>query len=512
LFVALFRSGSQNDSTPLQLKLNHLAEVIAKLGLSAGLLLFFCLMIRYFTELNEPGRTAADKAQNFISILIIAVTVIVVAVPEGLPLAVTLALAFATRRMTAENLLVRVLASCETMANTTVVCTDKTGTLTQNKMSVVAGSVGVHLKFADRLAENKSRANANDDMDAEVEHPPESPVVTRRRGRMDFSMDMAEIDKAVNGPVRRLFNEAVAVNSTAFEGEDEKGNMGFIGSKTETALLAFTKNQGWKDYKEVRNETGIVQVFPFSSERKCSGVVVRVPGMKGVRMHVKGASELLERLSTQHIHVANPNSKSFSEADAAVAEREDAPVKVVDFTEETKLNVERSIIFYANQSLRTIALCYRDFPVWPPPGVTLSDNGEVEDFAQINKDLTLLAITAIEDPLRPGVTQAVKECQDAGVQVKMCTGDNVLTARSIATQCGIFTPGGLIMEGPHFRTLSDAELVEVLPRLQILARSSPQDKERLVAHLRADPLREVVGVTGDGMNDACVCVREAFNR
>ncbi len=143
---------SDAEDTPLQSKLNRLADLIAWLGSAAGIILFTALMIRFFVHLaQEPDRSSNDKAQDFIQILIIAVTVVVVAVPEGLPLAVTLALAFATKRMTKMNLLVRLLGACETMANASVVCTDKTGTLTQNEMSVVAGSIGVNFKFADRL-------------------------------------------------------------------------------------------------------------------------------------------------------------------------------------------------------------------------------------------------------------------------------------------------------------------------------------------------------------------------
>ena len=115
------------------------------------------------------------------------------------------------------------------------------------------------------------------------------------------------------------------------------------------------------------------------------------------------------------------------------------------------------------------------------------------------KDLTLIGITGIEDPLREGVREAVIKCHRAGVTVKMCTGDNVLTARSIATQCGIFTKGGIIMEGPVFRKLSQPEMVEIVPRLQVLARSSPEDKKILVETLKM--IGEVVGVTGDGTND-----------
>ena len=120
-------------------------------------------------------------------------------------------------------------------------------------------------------------------------------------------------------------------------------------------------------------------------------------------------------------------------------------------------------------------------------------------YEDIVQDLTLIGIVGIEDPLRDGVRKAVEDCQKAGVAVKMCTGDNVLTARSIATQCGIFTAGGVIMEGPVFRLLDDSQMLEIVPRLQVLARSSPEDKKILVEKLRA--LGEIVGVTGDGTND-----------
>ena len=381
-------------------------------------------MIRFFVNLaQDPNRTADQKAQNFIDILIIAVTLVVVAVPEGLPLAVTLALAFATRRMTKENLLVRVLGSCETMGNATVICTDKTGTLTQNKMSVVAGSVGVHLKFADRLVENAGRSNANDDLDekAAVEVP--------RRGRKDFALDMDEINKAVTGPLRKLLNDSIAINSAAFEGKDENGNMGFVGSKTETALLAFAKARGWTNYDEVRKSSDILQAYPFSSVRKASAVVVRLAN-GGARVFFKGASEILQKKSTRHVHIGNPHAQSYSEDDRNYAISEEGPVRTAEFNDETTANIERTIIFYANQSLRTIALCYRDFESWPPANISTTETGDL-DWNELARDMTLVAITAIEDPLRVGVTESVRTCGEAGVAVKMCTGDNVLTARLV---------------------------------------------------------------------------------
>ncbi|GAA5999611.1 calcium-transporting ATPase PMC1 [Rhodotorula paludigena] len=490
------------EDTPLQLKLNYLAELIAWLGSGAGLVLFVALMIRFFVKLGtDPDRSADDKADNFISILIISVTVVVVAVPEGLPLAVTLALAFATRRMTKMNLLVRVLGACETMANATCVCTDKTGTLTTNKMTVVAGSIGVHLKFVSRLEENAARTNANDDRDPEQvsaagDHADDEKATEQRidapkprEGRLDFTTDMSDIARHATPALRKLLNESVVVNSTAFEGTDEHGTTGgFVGSKTETALMAWAQSQGWEHWKEVRERADIVQMVPFSSERKCMGVVVRLAN-GSYRLYLKGASEVLAKLATRHVVV---------EENGASTESEDDEVPTVEFDDETRGNISRTIIFYACQSLRTIALCSRDFASWPPKGAATNDDGEVE-YESMAQDLTLIAITAIEDPLREGVANAVATCQRAGVAVKMCTGDNVLTARSIATQCGIFSKGGIIMEGPVFRKLTEAQRLEVVPNLQVLARSSPEDKKVLVETLKS--MGEVVGVTGDGTND-----------
>lgn len=454
------------EATPLQVKLNGLAELIVYVGSVAGGLLFLALLIRFFVELKTiPGRTPDEKGQEFIKALIISVVLIVAAVPEGLPLAVTLALAFATNRMTRQNLLVRVLGSCETMANATVVCTDKTGTLTQNVMTVVAGSLGVKGKFVRELAENGERTNAGE----------------ADNTRDDFSFDMNEFNQVASPELQTLLNEAICICSTAFEDKNEKGELEFVGSKTETALLRFAKDLNWADYKKVREGADIVQMIPFSSELKAMGVVVKV-GNK-YRLYAKGASEILTKNCSSHVVV---NHKRSGDELGSTA-----------FTEETRENIARSIIFYANQSLRTLAMCYRDFESWPPAGINASS--EEVPFEQIAKELTLISVTGIEDPLRAGVREAVQQCHRAGVAIKMCTGDNVLTARSIANQCGIFTAGGIVMEGPVFRKLSPADRNEIVPRLQILARSSPEDKKLLVQTLKDQG--EVVGVTGDGTND-----------
>jgi Ca2+-transporting ATPase len=455
------------EATPLQVKLNGLAELIVYVGSIAGGLLFLALFIRFCVELRTiPGRSPDEKGQDFIKALIISVVLIVAAVPEGLPLAVTLALAFATNRMTRQNLLVRVLGSCETMANATVVCTDKTGTLTQNVMTVVAGSLGVKGKFVRNLSENGARTNAGE----------------ADNTRDDFSFDMAEFNQVASPELQTLLNEAICINSTAFEDKNEKGELEFVGSKTETALLRFAKDLDWADYKKVRDGAEVVQMIPFSSELKAMGVVVK-HGNK-YRLYTKGASEILTKNCSTHVVVNHTRSGD--------------ELGTTEFNEDTRENISRTIIFYANQSLRTLAMCYRDFESWPPKNVESNDAGEVP-FEAISSDLTLIAVTGIEDPLRDGVREAVQQCHRAGVAIKMCTGDNVLTARSIANQCGIFTAGGIVMEGPVFRKLSQADRNEIVPRLQILARSSPEDKKLLVKTLKDQG--EVVGVTGDGTND-----------
>ena len=420
-------------------------------------------------------------------------SLIVVAVPEGPPLAINLALAFATKRMTAEHLLVRNLGSCDTVANIFVVCTNKTGTLTQNVMSVVAGSIGVHAKFVRNLNENKARANApnreqDQPQEQDITEAIDEPQVNRKHAD-DFSIELDDINTILSPQLRRLFNQLIAVNSTAFEdiGPETK-DPAFVGSKTEAALLQFAKGLGLENWKETRESAQIMQMIPFSSEQKTMGVIVRLQS-GSYRLFFKGASEILTNKCTRHV-VVSKNPDHSQHADSEIE------VKAID--EVTKDNTSRTITFYANQMLRTIALCYRDFESWPPAGDHFQSANEVS-YEDLSRDMTLVAITGIEDPLRPGVRDAVTSCHRAGVTVKMCTGDSILTARSITTQCGIYTPGDIIMEGPVFRALSPLERLEVAPRLRVLARSSPEDTKVLVETLRS--LDMIVGVTGDGAND-----------
>ncbi|KAH9021978.1 Ca-transporting ATPase [Lactarius hengduanensis] len=469
-----------SENTPLQLKLNDLSEIISKIGSIAGGLLFTALLVRYFVQLgsHNPQRTPSEKGIAFVNILIIALTLVVVAVPEGLPLAVTHTLAFATKRMFKQNLLVRTLGSCETMAYASVICVDKTGTLTQNEMAVVAVSVGVHAKFVRKLEENRACTGS------EAQRDPNAK---------DIGVDLANLNTVLSHPLKELFNAAIAINSTVFEGIDpESGSPVFVGSKTETALLGFAEDLGWPNYKDTRDSANIIQIVPFSSDRKSTGCVVRLADGSH-RLYIKGASEVLARKCTRHVvvyrHTAN-GAPSGNE------------VETVPIGETEEDNISHTIASYASQPLRTIALCYRDFPNWPLQGARLLGKDEASksvDYDDLTIDLTLICIAVIEDPLRTGVREAVASCRKAGARVKMCTGDNVLTARSIAQQCGIYTPGGIVMEGSYFRTLLPDVMKAIVPRLQVLAQSSPEDKRLLVETLKE--LGEVVGVTGAGTDD-----------
>ncbi|KAF9997333.1 hypothetical protein BGZ79_008980, partial [Entomortierella chlamydospora] len=422
------------EETPLQVKLDHLAESIAKLGMAAAIAMLFTLVIKYFVQ-HSMADNFPDGAQIFsdmVRIVIQAITIVVVAVPEGLPMAVTLALAYATTQMLQDNNLVRVLSACETMGNATTVCSDKTGTLTQNKMTVVEGTLS--LKSFTSVEESK-------------------------KWKAEVNPDIAQI-----------IIEGIAVNSSAFEDKDERGNLAFVGSKTESALLGFIKFLG-ASYSNIRADVKIAKIYPFSSAKKTMSCVVETQGgQEKYRLYVKGASEIVLRACTHYVD-------------------SDGQVKALD--ENARAKFDQIISGYADKALRTIALSYRD--------VSSSDFKKFTDDEAPNAKLTCLGVVGIQDPLRPGVVESVRDFAKAGVRVRMITGDNIQTARAIAKNAGILIKGGLAMTGPEFRVLSKEEQTEAVKRLQVLARSSPTDKTIVVRRLQE--LGEVVAVTGDGTND-----------
>jgi P-type Ca2+ transporter type 2C len=454
--------------TPLQSKLNNLAKHITWFGGGLALVLFIILFIKFLVQLPHSTETPAQKGQGFLNILIIVLTILVIVVPEGLPLAVTLALAFATNRMLKDNNLVRQLRACETMGNATNICSDKTGTLTQNKMTVVAGTVGTTSQFDDKyrvsLLEPNPHASSSQGADATS---------------TDVAVPTSAFVRCLADDVKEMLKQSIVINSTAFDGEED-GRQTFIGSNTETALLTFARDYlGMGPVSVERSNTRIIQLIPFNASRQCMGTVVELKNGQ-YRLYVKGASEVLLRKCTRII---------------------EDPTKEVSDTEMTADNTEllnQIITDYASRSLRTISLVYRDFEQWPPIGVRIDETEVV--FDDIFNDLVFFGIAGIQDPLRDGAQEAVQACQRAGVVVRMVTGDNILTAKAIAEECGILSASDIAMEGLEFRNLSESQMDQIMPHLKVLARCSPEDKRILVKRLKETG--EIVAVTGDGTNDA----------
>ncbi|PSC72089.1 P-type ATPase [Micractinium conductrix] len=421
--------GEASD-TPLQEKLGWLAAAIGKLGLFVAVVCFIVLLVRWCIE--EQGFPMSKFAEGPLEFFIFSVTILVVAVPEGLPLAVTISLAYSMKKMMKDNNFVRVMAACETMGGATAICSDKTGTLTENRMTVVKGY---------------------------------------------FCGKMYDEVPALSGLPAEAAEEIVlnaALNSKAFLVDLETGQLDFVGNRTECALLVMARNWG-QDYKALRDlhHEQTLEVYGFSSERKMASVLVKRRGV--LRLYNKGAAEMvLTRCVAMH----------------------DATGASVPMTEPLREELLDTVTAMASTGLRTLCLAYTDFPE--------ADASRPEDFFAkphgLEHNLTMLCIVGIKDPVRKEVPAAVATCQRAGITVRMVTGDNIHTAQHIARECGILTEDGIALEGPVFRALPEEQLLPLLPKLQVLARSSPKDKYILVQILKK--LGEVVAVTGDGTNDA----------
>ncbi|CAK4679236.1 hypothetical protein LEN26_013826 [Aphanomyces euteiches] len=435
--------------SPLQGKLNKLTVHIAKFGTSTAVIVFLAMTIRFSVETFGNGKTEWKKeyATEYLHFFITAVTVLVVAIPEGLPLAVTISLAFSVKKMLLDNNLVRHLDACETMGSATTICSDKTGTLTTNRMTVMQCWLG-----------GKEYSAA------------------------------AQLQGEISDSLKEAFSHGVCLNSTAEILPPKVPGQPFehTGNKTECALLTFCKDLGI-DYSSVRKTHPVAHMLTFSSKKKRMSVVAA----RGVncRVYCKGATEVVLGLCSK-----------MKRLDGSVA----------DLTQAEKDDIGHSIIEkYASQGYRTLCLAIRDLDI---------STDEVKQWPDddIETDLTCIAIVGIEDPVRPEVPEAIRQCHRAGIVVRMVTGDNIMTARSIASKCGILKPndGALTMEGSEFRSrvldkngqIIQEEFDRIWPLLRVLARSSPKDKYTLVTGLKQSNVAaygpQVVAVTGDGTNDA----------
>ncbi|KAL7402355.1 hypothetical protein ABVT39_013774 [Epinephelus coioides] len=446
----------KKEKSVLQGKLTKLAVQIGKAGLFMSTLTVIILITRFLIDtfwiqgVPFTNECLPIYVQFLVKFFIIGVTVLVVAVPEGLPLAVTISLAYSVKKMMKDNNLVRHLDACETMGNATAICSDKTGTLTMNRMTVVQAYIsGRYYK--------------------KLPQPEQIPATV---------MDLLIRGIGVN----------CAYTSKVMPPEKEGGLPRQVGNKTECALLGFSLDLR-RDYQTIRNEIPeekLFKVYTFNSVRKSMSTVLKNHD-GSYRMFSKGASEILLRKCCK-ILIADGQAKGFKPRD-----RDDLVKKVIEPM--------------ASEGLRTICLAYRDFP---------ASDGEPdwEDEAHILTGLTCIGVVGIEDPVRPEVPDAIRKCQRAGITVRMVTGDNINTARAIASKCGILQPGDdfICMEGKEFNRRIRNELGEIeqeridkiWPKLRVLARSSPTDKHTLVKGIIDSTVleqRQVVAVTGDGTND-----------
>lgn len=422
-----------DDETPLQVKLNGVATIIGKIGLFFAVVTFSVLVQGLFSHKLQEGshwRWSSGDAREILEFFAIAVTIVVVAVPEGLPLAVTLSLAFAMKKMMNDKALVRHLAACETMGSATTICSDKTGTLTTNHMTVVKACICRRIKDV-----GSSKISS------------------------DFLTDVP--DSALRILLQSIFN-----NTGGDVVRDKNDKIEILGTPTESALLDFGLSLGG-DFLQERQMSKIVKVEPFNSLKKRMGVVLELPD-GSFRAHCKGASEII-----------------LAACDKVI----DSNGTVVLLDEESINELNNTIEKFASEALRTICLAYMEI------GREYSVKSAIP-----TSGYTCIGIVGIKDPVRPGVRESVAICRAAGVTVRMVTGDNINTAKAIARECGILTDG-IAIEGPEFREKNDQELHDLIPKIQVMARSSPMDKHTLVKHLRTT-FEEVVAVTGDGTNDA----------
>ena len=417
--------GSQIDNnidTPLQMQLTGLANVISKAGYTIAAITFIALLTKVL--LSSSGMPIMDIISQVLNIFMVAVTLIVVSVPEGLPMSVTLSLALSMNRMLKTNNLVRKMHACETMGATTVICTDKTGTLTQNQMQV----------HETQFYNLKNQHLGTDELS-------------------------------------NLIKEGISVNSTAFLDFSEE-KIKTLGNPTEAALLLWLNNQQ-ENYLAYRENAHILDQLTFSTERKYMATIVQSPLIGKRVLYVKGAPEIV---------LANSNRVAMGDTLQTV--KESQPI------------IEKQLLDYQNQAMRTLGFAYQ----------ILEDDQEISFFVNgrlHNTDLTYLGIVAISDPVRADVPAAVRSCLDAGINVKIVTGDTPGTAKEIGRQIGIWNAEDTdrnIITGPGFEALSDEEALERVLDLKIMCRARPTDKQRLVQLLQQK--NAVVAVTGDGTNDA----------
>lgn len=419
--------GSQIDNkvkTPLNEQLDRLGSIITIASYVIAVLVLVLRMTQYFVGADDEPFMWMDFARFALNTLMIAVTVIVVAVPEGLPMSVTLSLALSMKRMLMTNNLVRKMHACETMGAATVICSDKTGTLTKNQMSV-----------------------------------------------MHFAIYGLKDGVWEDGDLASLVIDSLALNTTAFLDLSDSSAVKAVGNPTEAALLLWLKDRDI-DYMSCRNNRNVLAQLPFSTKYKYMATVVDTDREGVSLLLLKGAPEIvMSYCSTLHTSSGEMPLSGY------------------------RSRIDSDLLEYQSMAMRTIGFAYR----YVKAGEECFRGEQI-----LFEDMTFIGVAAIADPIRDDVAEAIGECMNAGIKVKIVTGDTVGTAKEVARQIGLWDPlhddDSSCITGKDFETMSDEALLQRLPDIKVVSRARPSDKERLVRLLQRRG--EVVAVTGDGTNDA----------
>lgn len=432
--IAQELSSIEKTTTPLQEKLDRLGKGITILGSSAAAIVFLIQIIQFAMNHTISLDTVSEA-------FITSIVLIVAAVPEGLPTIVAVSLALNIIKMSRENALVKKMIACETIGCVNIICSDKTGTLTENKMTVQKIYAGGRLLDPEDLAfPAKTPAEAS-----------LQPEETRTAREADAP---ADAPSAIDRETARALLRNYCINSNA-DITWENGSWTFIGNPTECALLAAAHKAG-SDYQQLRKEAYIVRIFPFSSQNKDMSTIVNEDGR--LMLYTKGNPEKILSLCS---NVS---------------------------TEETA-HIQKLMENFQDKAGRLLAFAHKELACF---------NGEKQQ--ELEQDLHYDGFVAISDPLSPDVYDSIRDCRRAGIEVKMLTGDNIRTARAIAEELHMLKDGHLAVEASEIESMSDEELKKALPKISVIARSTPLIKMRVVKVLKEE--KNVVAVTGDGINDA----------
>jgi sodium/potassium-transporting ATPase subunit alpha len=442
--LAKLTEQTSSVDTPLRKELNRFIKIISTIAISLGITFF---LLAFFIQ------------DTFLASLIFAIGIIVANVPEGLLPTVTLALSLASRRMAYRDALIKQLESVETLGSTTVICTDKTGTLTQNKMAVNSLIVGLECLGSENSSISQEDAKKQDTDENAEKGPAES---------VDGSEEVTDsCEKAVSAAGSRSWNTEkippvfIRVAGLCNNAKLYDAPPGYTGDPTEGALLVFANSL--VDVKELQREYPRLEEFPFDSITRRMEVVCRTPEGK-LEVYLKGAPEVVVKLCDSIL--------------------DSGKVRKLDETEQKKLLDMH--LRLAEKGERIIALAFR----------------QAEELKEYTATFIFLGFIGIIDPPRPEAREAIARCHAAGIKVVMITGDHPVTAESIARDVGLAGPGKPeIITGDELKSLSHAELASRLKNPSIVfARTSPVQKLKIVQLFQREG--EIVTMTGDGVNDA----------